>query len=69
MLETERGQGKEQSVAGRGIDIAAILLSGIVLALAVCLVPLQDLETNWLAVAAGGIGLGILAHQALHHTV
>ena len=69
MLETERGQGKEQSAAGRGIDIAAIALAGIVLALAVLLVPLQDLETNWLVVAAGGIGLGILAHQALHQSV
>ena len=67
MLDIERGQGKLTTIAGSKVDVAAIILAGFVLILTVCLVPLQDLAANWLAVAAGGVGLGILTHQALHH--
>jgi hypothetical protein len=69
MLETERGQGEDRLATGSKIDVAAMVLAGIVLALSILLVPLQDLATNWLALVAGGVGLGILAHQALNHTV
>ncbi len=69
MLKTERMQGRDWIVTGRKVDVVAIVLAGAVLTLSICLVPLQDLETNWLAVVAGGVGLGILAHQALHHPV